>query len=75
MGKLHDGDTFLLRGGPNPLFAEFLDTNGRLGFRLSDKHGNGILLEAECMAALSVLLDTVLGKPSPDHFSWFTSND
>ena len=70
MAELHDGDSFLIRGGENPLFAEFLDTNGRMAFRLTDKHGSGILLEKDCIATLSVLLDTALDKPAPDFLEY-----
>ena len=71
--RIHDGDTFLLRGGDRPLFAEFLDTDGRIGLRVSDRLGNGILLEGDCMGALSILLDTILDKPAPDLFEYFST--
>jgi hypothetical protein len=73
MGKLHDGDTYLLRGGESPLFAEVLDTDGRIAIRLTDRFGGGILLEAPCMAALSVIIDTMLEKPAPDCLEYFKS--
>lgn len=60
MSAPHDGDVFQLRGGENPLHAEWLDTNGRLGVRIMDKYGSGILLEKDCMVRLVEILHTGL---------------
>ena len=71
--RLHDGDTFLIRGGENPLFVEYLDTNGRRAVRVTNRLGHGILLEEDCMGAFSVLLDTILDKPTPNVFDYFST--
>jgi hypothetical protein len=67
---LHDGDTFQLRGGDSPLFAEFLDTDGRRAFRVTNRVGAGLLFEAQDMAAFSVLLAIALDKPAPDSLEY-----
>ncbi len=61
MAGLHDGDTFVISTGDNPIYAEFLDTNGRLGWRLVDRHGKGILLDRSAMERLSLLTQIALG--------------
>lgn len=64
MAEIHDGDVFNLCPGANPIYAEFLETNGRLGWRLVDKYGHGILLEATAMARFSVLIGIALKEQS-----------
>lgn len=59
--SLYDGSVWQLVGGENPLYAEFLDTNGRLGWRLTDKYGYGVLLELEAMRRFFLLLSVALG--------------
>lgn len=55
-----DGDVIQIRPGDNPLHGEWLDTNGRIGLRVVDRHGRGILFERDCMARLAELFALVL---------------
>lgn len=52
---IRDGDTYRI----GRLHAEVLDTNGRLGIRLTSIHGYGVCLEDEEMQALNELLAKV----------------
>lgn len=74
MASLHDGDLFNLSPGDNPIYAEFLDTRGRLGWRLVDKYGHGILLERSAMERLTVLMQVALGHQSLNSLDEFTRN-
>lgn len=63
MAELHDGDLFNLNPGTdNPVYVEYLATNGRLAWRLVDKYGHGILLERSAMDRFSILIDIALGR-------------
>ena len=74
MATLHDGDTFLLSGGPNPIYAEYLNTNGRLGWRIVDKYGKGILFEQSAMDRFSLLIQIALGQQAPGSLDEFLRN-
>lgn len=74
MAELHDGDTFKLQGGNYPLYAEFLDTNGRLGFRVTDKLGRGVLLEGGSMERLHMLLGIALKHEQMGSLDEFMAN-
>ena len=50
-----DGEVFALNGGDNRVHAEFLNTNGRIGWRLYDRFGRGILLTEEEIRKLVIL--------------------
>jgi len=44
--KLHDGDLFDVSGGTgSPIYAEYLNTNGRQGLRITDSLGRGVLID------------------------------
>lgn len=60
MEHLRDGDVIQIRSGDNPLHGEWLDTNGRIGMRVTDKYGRGILLERDCMARLAGVFASVV---------------
>lgn len=74
MAELHDGDLFLLAPHPNPIFAEYLNTHGRKGWRLYDKHGVGVLLEVGAMERLSLLVDIALGRKTVNRLATFDSD-
>jgi hypothetical protein len=62
MEHLRDGDVIQIRSGDNPLHGEWLDTNDRIGIRITDKYGRGILLERDCMARLHELFSQAVPK-------------
>lgn len=74
MAELHDDDLFVIQHGENPIFAQFLDTNGRLGWRLMDKYGRGILLEQAAMERFCILLQIALGHTDADKMNLFIGN-
>ena len=52
-----DKEVFALNSIDNRVYAEFLNTNGRIGWRLYDRFGRGILIteeEIRKLVALSV---------------------
>ncbi len=75
MAALHDDDLFQLQYGENPIYAQFLDTNGRTGWRIMDKFGTGILLERAAMEKFCVLLQIALGHTDPDNMNQFIKGD
>ena len=57
--KIHDGDLWTLASGnPDAPKAEFLlnSTDGRIGYRITDRYGRGILLEEAEMIELQHLI-------------------
>ena len=74
MAELHDGDTFKLGGREYTLYAEFLDTNGRLAFRITDRLGKGILVDNGSMERLHLLLHIALGYEQMGALDEFTKN-
>jgi len=55
-----DGDTIKLSSGENAITAEFVNTNGRLAWRLYDRHGKGIMLTEDEMRLLGALIANAL---------------
>ena len=47
-GKVpQDGEVFALNSGENRVYAEFLNTKGRIGWRIYDRFGRGVLITEE----------------------------
>lgn len=75
MAELHDDDLFQIQHGENPIFAQFLDTNGRTGWRIMDKYGRGILLERDAMERFCILLQIALGHTDTVNMEQFIKGD
>lgn len=73
MAKLHDGDVFKLSDNPS-MYLEFLDTNGRVAFRITDRHGKGLCLERDALNRLFLLLAVLLDKPEMNWYDEITKN-
>lgn len=57
-----DGEVYALNSGDNIVYAEFLSTNSRIGWRLYDRLGRGILLTEEEIRKLVMLSQTALNE-------------
>lgn len=57
MEIIHDGQAFRI---DENCWGEFLNTRGRLGWRLTDRLGRGILIEKDGMVNLMRLLEISL---------------
>lgn len=57
-----DGDVFALSQEENATKAEFVNTNGRMAWRLYDRFGKGVLLTEEQMALLASLTTNALSN-------------
>lgn len=53
----HDGDLVSAGSGR---YAEFLDTSGRIGLRVTNALGHGVLLEEEHIYRLRDILDAII---------------
>ena len=57
-----DGDVIRLSPHENATRAEFVDTGGRLAWRLYDRHGKGILILEDEMRLLAKLIINALAE-------------
>jgi len=57
-----DGEVYALSVGDNKTIAEFVNSNGRIGWRLYDRFGRGILLLEEEIRLLTKLSTTALNE-------------
>ncbi len=51
-----DGEVFALSPGDNTIRAEFVDSDGRIAWRLYDRFGKGIMLTEEQMRLMACLI-------------------
>lgn len=56
----YDGEVFKLSREEDATRAEFVNTNGRIAWRLYDRHGRGVLLTKDEMRLLSTLTNNAL---------------
>ena len=64
--SLHDGDLFNLNPDGHPLYAEFLNTHGRRGFRMTDQYGRGIFVEQSAMSRFANLLNKAVNEAAQE---------
>jgi len=57
-----DGDVIRLSSHENAIKAEFVDSDGRLAWRLYDRHGKGILILEDEMRLLAKLINNALAE-------------
>ena len=57
-----DGEVFKLSPHANATTAEFVDSSGRIAWRLYDRHGKGILLLEDEMRLLAKLINNALAE-------------